>query len=153
MSLENAYFASQIAAVLIIIVSLVFVGVQIKQNTATTRASAHHAVSDALIRINLSFAENAEITRIYLKGLENRSSLSTEDRWRFDAILRAYFHVCETMFFQANIGPVDDGIMSAEENGIRLIISSTGGAEWWQENIFGFDVPFREYVSSLINRH
>ncbi len=149
MSLEAVYFASQIAAVIAIVISLAFVGVQIKQNTATTRAASHHAVSDALNQINFAFAENEDVTRIFLSGLEDKTSLSPEERWRFDAMMRAYLHVCETMFFQAQIGSGDGGIMLAEENAILFMISSKGGANFWQENTFGFDAPFREYVNSL----
>lgn len=152
MTLENIYYIGQTIAVIAIIASLAFVGVQIRQNTRATRAASHNAVSDSLNEINRMFAENADLTKIWLKGLGDRRSLSEEERWRFDSTLRAYMHVCETMFVQADLGAGDKGIMFAEEGGIRTVLASPGSREWWEENPYGFCAEFRAYVEGLAAR-
>lgn len=149
MTLEDFYFISQIIAVFAIIGSLIFVGIQIRQNTRATRATSHHAVSNSLNDMNRMFAENGEVTRIWLAGQDDRQGLSPQDRWRFDSILRAYMHVCETMYMQADIGTGDESIVRAEENGIREVLAHPGSREWWDENPFGFGTRFRDYVATL----
>jgi hypothetical protein len=133
-----------------VVASLIFVGSQIRQNTRATRAASHHAVSEALNRVNLLWARNREMTRIWLAGMSDRGALTPEERWRFDSTVRAYLHVCETMYMQADLGAGDLGIVAAEENGIRTIFSSEGVKEWWAENPFGFSPGFRDYVGKLI---
>ena len=133
-----------------VVASLIFVGSQIRQNTRATRAASHHAVSEALNRVNLLWARNKEMTRIWLAGMSDRGALTPEERWRFDSTVRAYLHVCETMYMQADLGAGDLGIVAAEENGIRTIFSSEGVKEWWAENPFGFSPEFRNYVGKLI---
>jgi hypothetical protein len=66
-------------------------------------------------------------------------------------MVRAYLHVCETMYTQADLGAGDFGIVKAEENGIKNVFSSDGVREWWAENPFGFSPEFREYVERLTN--
>ncbi|MEP0189905.1 MAG: hypothetical protein ABJP70_00465 [Erythrobacter sp.] len=44
MNLENFYFLSQIAAALGIMLSVIFVGLQIQQNTQATRANRRQVV-------------------------------------------------------------------------------------------------------------
>ena len=131
------------------IASLIFIGIEIHQNTNSARAASHHAVSEALNRINLMWARNGEATRIWLLGLGDRAGLTREERWRFDSMLRAYLHVCETMYAQARLGAGDRGIVLAEEHGIRTVFSSAGAREWWAENPFGFSPEFRAYVERL----
>lgn len=133
-----------------VVASLIFVGSQIRQNTRATRAASHHAVSEALNRVNLLWARNREMTRIWLAGMRDRGALTPEERWRFDSTVRAYLHVCETMYMQADLGAGDLGIVAAEENGIKTIFSSDGVKEWWAENPFGFSPEFRDYVGKLI---
>jgi hypothetical protein len=133
-----------------VVASLIFVGFQIRQNTKATRAASHHAVSESLNRVNLLWARNSEMTRIWLAGISNRGALTPEDRWRFDSTVRAYLHVCETMYTQADLGTGDLGIVAAEENGIKTVFSSEGVREWWAENPFGFSPAFRNYVGRLI---
>jgi len=141
---------SQTLGSVAVVASLLFVGFQIRQNTKATRAASHHAVSEALNRLNILWARNREITRIWLSGLNDRSALTPEERWRFDSMVRAYLHVCETMYTQADLGAGDFGIVAAEENGIKTVFSSESVREWWVENPFGFSSAFRDYVGKLI---
>lgn len=149
MTLEEFYYVSQIVAVVGVFGSLLFVGLQIRQNTRATRAASHNAVSNSLNEINRMFVENAEVTKIWLTGLNDRQGLSPDERWRFDSLARAYFHVCETMYIQADLGTGDRSIMFAEENGIRALFAAPGVREWWAENPYGFGVKFRAYVATL----
>lgn len=131
------------------VLSLLFVGVQIRQNTRATQAAAHHSVSDSLNELNLMFAGNGDVTKIWLTGMQDRKALSPEEKWRFDSVMRAYMHVCETMFVQTELGSGDDSIRLAEEDGIRTVMASPGSREWWDENPYGFCAEFRSYVAGL----
>ncbi len=135
-----------------VVASLIFVGVQLHQNTKATRAASHHAVSEALNQVNLLWARNGEVSRIWLLGISDRAALTPEERWRFDATVRAYLHVYETMYMQAILGAGDPGIVSAEENGIKDVFSSDSVRSWWIENPFGFSPQFRSHVDRLTSR-
>ena len=150
MTIADISSIGQALAAVATVLSLVFVGYQIRQNTRATRAAAHHSVSNSLNEINRMFAENADLTKIWVAGLQDRKQLSAEEQWRFDSICRAYMHVCETMFVQTELGSGHDGVHLAEENGIRTIMASPGSREWWDENPFGFGPEFRSYVAGLV---
>jgi hypothetical protein len=149
MTLAEISQISQTLGSAAVVASLIFVGVQLRQNTKATRASSHHAVSEALNRVNLLWARNSDAARIWLSGISDRRALSPEDQWRFDSMMRAYLHVCETMYTQAELGAGDAGIVIAEENGIKNVFSSDGVKAWWGENPFGFSPAFRGYVEKL----
>ncbi len=149
MTLEEINSIGQTVAVVATFASLVFVGLQIRQNTRATRAASHNAVSDSLNEINRMFAENADLTKIWLVGMADRQALTEEERWRFDSTARAYMHVCETMFIQAGLGAGDKSVLHAEEEGIRQAFASPGMRAWWAENPYGFCPEFRSYVAKL----
>ena len=140
----------EIVGGLAVLVTLVYLALQIRQNTTQAKAASHHAISDSLNQINILFGQSTEVSALYVKGMEDRSSLTNEQRWQFDAILRAYFHVCETMYFQSNVGTGDRGIVMAEERGMKIILTSSGGRESWKENPFGFSIEFRAYVEQFV---
>jgi len=150
MNLTEVSQVSQTIGSVGVVASLLFVGFQIRQNTKATQAASHHAVSEALNRLNFLWARNGEIARIWLSGLSDRSALTPEERWRFDSMIRAYLHVCETMYTQADLGAGDFGIVMAEENGIKTVFSSESVRDWWVANPFGFSSAFRDYVERLI---
>jgi hypothetical protein len=133
-----------------VVASLVFVGVQLHRNTKSTRASSHHAVTEALNRVNFMWARDGGAAEIWLTGMSDRASLTPENRWRFDSMVRAYLHVYETMHVQVSLGAGDPGILAAEADGIRSIFSSASVQDWWTENPFGFSPEFRSHVSAVI---
>ena len=149
MTIEDISNISQALVAMATVLGLVFVGFLIRQNTRATQAAAHHNVSNSLNDLNLMFAANADMTQIYLAGMDDRRALSPQERWRFASVTRAYMHVCETMFVQAKLGTGDDSIYLAEEGGIRTVLASPGSREWWDENPYGFCAEFRDYVVRL----
>ena len=149
MTLADISDISQTLGSAAVVASLILVGIQIRQNTSATRATSHHAISEALTRINLFWARNGGVTKLWLSGMHDRRALTAEERWRFDSTARAYFHVCETMYTQAAMGAGDQGIVRAEENGIKSVFVSAGIREWWVENEFGFSIEFRTYIEKL----
>lgn len=149
MTTANISDITQALAAVATVLSLLFVGVQIRQNTRATQAAAHHNVSDSLNELNLMFAGDGEVTKIWLTGMQDRKALSPEEKWRFDSVMRAYMHVCETMFVQTELGSGDDSIRLAEEEGIRTVMASPGSREWWDENPYGFCAEFRSYVARV----
>ena len=139
----------EIVGAVAVFVTLVYLAIQIRQNTAQSRASSHHAISDSLNQLNILFGQSTEVSALFLAGLEDRSSLTDAQRWQFDSLMRAYFHVCETMYFQAEVGTGDQGIATAEEQGMITMVAAPGGREWWAQNPYGFSTDFRAYVDGL----
>jgi hypothetical protein len=150
LSLAAIYELAQIIGSMAVVTSLVFVGLELRRNTRVTRAASHHAVTASLNNLNMFWAGDAEVTRIWLAGLNGRNALTPEERWRFDSMLRSYLHVCETMFVQAALGIGDESIVTAEENGIRQVFASQSARDWWRDNPYGYSMAFRTYINDLI---
>ena len=68
MTTANISDIAQALAAVATVLSLVFIGFQIRQNTRATRAAAHHNVSDSLNDLNVMFAENATSRRSISRG-------------------------------------------------------------------------------------
>ena len=97
-----------------VVVTLIYLAIQIRQNTQATRAASFHAVYDSMNHVNTTVIQNVDLTRIWLAGLADREALSPEDRHRFDFTMLSYMHVFETMHFQARVGIGDAELVVAE---------------------------------------
>ena len=139
-------FLSSIA----VLITLVYLAMQIRQNTSTTRAVSHHAITDALNQLNLTIATDDQAAQIWLTGMQDRSSLTAIQREKYDALLRAYLHICDTMYYQAQIGAGDDGLWKAEERYLAVILSSNGGKQWLAENSLSISSGFRAAIESIL---
>ena len=135
-----------------VLVTLIYLALQIRQNTHATRAASHHAITDALNQLNLDIANNDAVAQIWLAGMDDRASLNDLQRERFDALLRAYMHVCDTMYYQAQVGAGDHGLWKAEETYLNRILTSNGGKSWFEENYSSISTGFRAAIENIIER-
>ena len=142
-------FLSSIA----VLVTLIYVALQIRQNTHATRATSHHAITDALNQLNFTIASSDSMTQIWIDGMEDRSSMSAIMLEQFDALLRAYMHICDTMYYQAQVGAGDNGLWEAEERYLNAILTSNGGKDWLKENSVSISQGFREALGVILERN
>jgi len=133
--------------------SLVFVGFQVRQNTKATRAVSHHTITDALNQLNLTFAKDPAVAKLWTSGMNDRSSLDGVQLDQYDALMRAYMHICDTMYYQAQVGAGDHGLWKAEERYLGVILNSNGGTAWLEENILSISPGFREALDDIIPRY
>jgi len=136
-----------------VLVTLIYLALQIRQNTHATRAVSHHAVTDALNQLNLTLSKHDEATRIWLAGMNDRSSLNDVQRERYDSLLRAYLHVCDTMYYQAQVGAGDHGLWEAEKRYLGMILTSDGGKNWLKENSESVSRGFRHALNPIIEKY
>ncbi len=153
MSISELGSLGEFVGSLAVLATLIYLAMQIRQNTHTTRAVSHHAITDALNQLNLTLARDETVAQLWIKGLSERASLSDLQRERFDALLRAYLHVCDTMYYQAQLGAGDHGLWKAEERYLGLTMLSNGGREWFREHSESVSAGFRDALVEIGARY
>lgn len=144
---------AELAGALAVFLTLVYLALQIRQNTHATRSSSHHAVTDALNQLNLTLAQDEKVANIWITGMNDRSSLNVVQREQYDALLRAYMHVCDTMYYQAQVGAGDNGLWKAEERYLVVILTSIGGKDWLEENSSSISPNFYSALLNIIQQY
>ncbi len=96
---EYALIAEIVSAIAIVI-SLVFVGLQIRGNTKATQASTFHEIAALDIQLLLSFANSQESARIISTFRDNPDSLSEEEHNHGFYFFAAEVRHIENLFLQ-----------------------------------------------------
>ncbi len=133
-----------------VVASLVYVGLQIRQNTRDTRASNFHAITDSFNAINLQMAGNPELARIFEMGNRDLGSLSAQERVQYGFMFLAPFRVHETIFYQSRSGAGEEELWLAEQKTMKALLSEPGARRWWKENPLSLTPEFREFVEKRI---
>ncbi len=149
MSISELGSLGEFISSLAVLATLIYLAVQIRQNTHATRATSHHAVTEALNQLNLALATDDSTAKTWRDGMRDRGALDDLQREQYDALLRAYLHVCDTMFYQARVGAGDHGLWKAEERYLGVVLNSEGGKAWWQENCQSVSVDFRRAAEEI----
>jgi hypothetical protein len=133
-----------------VVVSLVYLASQIRQNSKLLRASTASATTATNADFSSLVVQDSEVARIFREGMADRSSLSVDDMQRFDALLGMGFtaNSQEYQFFV-------DGVMarSVWENrtlSLRRQLRLPGYKQWWTEWEDLYPEEFRNLVNGLI---
>jgi hypothetical protein len=99
MSFEQISYLAQIVASVGVIVPLVFVGLQIRQNTAALQRNEHNSTMEQWTVTRQAIAQNRDIAELMTAGLKGERVLDAADQLRLEMLLNenawASFHIWE----------------------------------------------------------
>jgi hypothetical protein len=97
MSLEQLSYLAQMVASVGVIVSLIFVGLQIRQNTGALRRNEHNSTVAQWTVVRMAIAKHRDIAELMTAGLKGKGALDAADQLRLEQMLQenawASFHI------------------------------------------------------------
>jgi hypothetical protein len=133
MSIEQLSYLAQIVASIGVILSLVFVGFQLRQNTGVLQRNEHNSTMAQWTVVRMAVANNRDIAELMTVGLRGERTLDAADQLRLDMLLNenawASFHIWERT--KRGIFPPGTFELSCGNHLCNLIQTPNGGA-WWQ---------------------
>lgn len=152
MSLENLADLSQIVATLGVILSLVFVGFQVRQNTAALQRSEHNSAMSKWTVIRTTIAQKRELGELMTTGLRGGGTLDVADQLRLELLLAeftwAFFHVWECT--RSGVFPTGTFELAGESLLCDVLNTPQGSAWWRRDKRVGFTPEFVTAVDALL---
>ena len=150
MNFEQLGNIGEFLAAIATLATLVYLAVQIRQNTRAVRAASHHSVTDSFNHINALIGTDPGAARIYRLGLEGLEKLNEDEQFSFAFLMLGYLRVFETLFYQRDIGTAEEQLYRSEHNSLRWAFSHVGAREWWRSNEISFSPEFRAHIDEII---
>ena len=106
MSLDDLGNVGEFVGAIAVFVSLIYLALQIRQNTKSLKESASRSLHDAFYRLSLFVAEHPEVAEIAIRGAQDRSQLDAVERLRFENLMDTVFIMYQDVYLQADLPPV-----------------------------------------------
>lgn len=148
MSLEQFAYLAQIIASVGVVLSLIFVGLQVRQSTAALVRNEHNSTMEQWTVIRMAIAKHSDIAELMSDGLSGERPLGTADQLRLEQMLQenawAAFHIWD----RTRRGVFPKGTFELTGGALlRTILKTPRGDAWWQSaKTVGF-VP--DYVADV----
>ena len=143
---------AEIIASIAIIVSLVYVGLQVKQNTYGFQQSSYQHVLDILVQGDMALAQDAELHRLVTSAMADPKTVPAEEWSRFSHFMFPRIGIWEYIYLARQENALNEFQWTAFEPYFRTLACETGVKKFWQENRNGFAASFNEYVARLIEK-
>lgn len=150
MTLEQAYFFAEILAAVAVVVSLLYLGMQIRYSRIQAKIDAiDHITKERGDFIRL-LAENSEISRIVPKGFAG-IKMHPNERFRFNSYMYHVFVNLELAFRKMGKNEIDNTLWRAYDEGTRWWFTGPGVRKWWKTDMVrGFTKEFNNYINEII---
>lgn len=141
----------EIVSALSVVIGLVFVGVQLRQNTIVQRVTATQTLSAAYSDALEVLGYEQDAACVYVLGINGLANLDDAQRLRFFSMWLRLFRAAEQLQYYSTQDMVDSSIWAGFERQLRELVVLPGVQEWWQLRKTWFSDPFQEYIGGLIN--
>lgn len=142
--------AGEVVAALAVVMSVVFVGVEIRQNSEAQIQSTTQAVVSDYIASLEKISESAEFACIYVKGAQNWLSLSGSERLRFSAFYMSMYYQLQEMHRLSADGSIDADTWSGFHSLLQETTQYPGVRQWFATRRGWFSARFQDHVDALI---
>ena len=133
-----------------VVASLVYLAVQIRQNTRTVRASTLHQNTDLWSSLFLRLAE-PDLARAYVAGMAGQADIRPLQYTQFFFVCRSMFLAFENQYYQMRHGVLDSEAYAGYERSISTqLLAFRGFRLWWEMNRSVFSSEFVEHVDRMI---
>ena len=140
----------EIVGIVGIIVSLVFLGYELKRANDIAETEAVANIYGMTNEMGLVMAENPELSRVFRQALSDFDSLSPDDRWTLYVLLEYLINVTEAAWKYYDKGVINQEEADFYTRGLcKLIGRHSSLVEAWQSNKQDRLPGFYEYVTNV----
>jgi hypothetical protein len=153
MNWEMIAAVGQLAAVFVGIPSLIYLAVQIREQTKERRQAAVNDLTVQWGDLTKSLHDSAELGEIFLHGIQSFTDLDALSKLRFSAFFNRFFKNFQAMYFSHRAGILGDSQWGEIERTMSDFIAYPGLQQWWQTRRHWHSEEFQRVIDTIIARN
>ena len=125
-----------------LIASLVFVGMEIRQNTAVARAQSRQGLTENYLEYNMTLAADADLFDLHYRMWVLEDVLEEADQARARRTMFTSLRMLENVFLQVDDGVVDESVFQSYGWVDRDDFRTGVFRDWWGQSRNRFNLDF-----------
>ena len=135
-----------------VILTLIFLSLQIRQNTKAVRTEATTSAATIVQAFYLGLGTNEQAACVWFNGMIDPESITPEERMQFIVLCQSGFMAFQTSFLLDEQGALDTQIRDSITSGILVAKDTLGFKFFWAQRRSSYNESFRKYVDELASR-
>ena len=150
MKLSDAAKWAEIVSAVGLVVSLIYVGVQVTDNTSATRSATASNASTEFIDWYTHLSSDPELMDVWLRGVTAPDSLDAQEELRFIFLLHIVMLQFQNNYYLVEEGTLDEKMLASINNTLTTIQGTPGFALYWPLRKDLFFPEYRAFVEELM---
>ena len=148
MRLKLSDFASiaEIIGAFAVVVSLLYVGVQVSDSASAVRSASANDANVALQNWYLQVGSSQQTSELFYKALTSEEALSNEEEFQFHGVFLGF----QNSYLLAEEGTIDAKLHASLTKAILGVKDTGGMRRYWRQRRSYLHSDFAEYVDELL---
>jgi len=152
MKLSEWASVAEIIGAIAVIVSLLYVGLQVNDNTSAIRSAAANDASVTMQSWYLEMGSNRQASDMWFNAMTSPTPLDTRDEFQFMMMMHAVLLGMQNSYLLTQEGTLDAEFREAITTAIVAVKDLPGMERYWRQRRSFFHSGFSEYIDGLLAR-
>jgi hypothetical protein len=131
-----------------VLVTLIYLAIQIRQNTKSNRAASYQEATAALSDWSSNLARDSSSMRIFLLGNDDSEEIDEFEKAQYRLLIMSLFRHFENLHYQYLQGTMDDDTWAGWKRRIIGTLSGEGTTNFWRTQKGVFSPKFQEFIDA-----
>lgn len=150
MKLSEAANWAEIVSAIGLVISLIYVGIQVTDNTSAMRSETASNASTEFIDWYTHMSGDPELMDVWLRGVTEPDSLDEQESLRFVFLLHIIMLQFQNNYYLVEEGTLDEKMLLAINNTLSTIRGTPGFAMYWSLRRDLFNPEYQAFVEQLM---
>ena len=150
MNWEMISAVGQMLGAIGVIVSLIYLAVQIRNQKTESRRAAINLLTTHWSDLMKAHVDSAEFSALWLRGVESFDNLDATSKLRFSAHLGRFLRTADSLYLYLREGGMDEQLWNGLERTLAGTVAYPGFQQWWPTRKEWYTAEFRTLIDSLI---
>ena len=134
-----------------IVISLIYVGIQVSDSTRAVRSATANETSAALSSWYAQLGTDQQASTVFLNAMTNPESLSREEAFQFIVQLHGLMLEYQAAYYLSQEGTLDTELQESITNTLLGVKELPGFSLYWSQRRDLFKASYRNYVENLLS--
>jgi len=148
-NLDTIHKIGELIAAIAVVISLLFVGVEVQQNNNIQKQQATRSLARDWSDATAAY-QDPEIACLFVRLGNDRANLTAQEATQIEAVLWRIYKVHEEMHYQYLEGMIDESVWSGFRRLTVIEASYESYRVWWLGYQRTFSPRFREHMDAIL---
>lgn len=141
---------AEVVGAIAIVISLIYVGVQVNDSTRAVRSATANATSTAISSWYSDIGTSLQASEVFMKGIANPESLTPVETAQFIYLTHGLFFQYQGAYYLAEEGTLDTELQQSLVNTLLGVREQPGFLMYWEQRGSLFQPGFKAFVDDVI---
>ena len=132
MNIESLANYAEVIGGATVIVSLIYVGIQIRHNAKSSQSQTNQCAHESLANVSMELALDENLANLTGRGFTAFDQLTSDEQFRFILLMITVFRRHENIYYQYHKGLLEAELWKGYKQSLLLYFYTTGGQEFWK---------------------